>query len=75
MPHPLTNIEDIIMIEYIGNTQNSKKYEDDEVPENCHLKSAINNVIWMYANPDLTLQEAENLSIEVYDKIMGAKNT
>ena len=59
------------MIEYVGSTQNFKKYEDDEVPENCELKLAINNVIWMYARPDLTLQEAENLSIVIYDKIRG----
>lgn len=37
------------------------------------LKKEINNLIWMYAPPELTLEEAEQVALKVLGMIAGRK--
>ena len=40
-----------------------------------NLKTEINNLIWMYAPDNLTLKEAEERAIKVFDIILNSMGT
>jgi len=41
---------------------------------NGDLKPAINNFIWMYGKKDMTLEEAEMLSLYIYERMERPHN-
>jgi 20S proteasome alpha/beta subunit len=60
--------------------QNQKQYLNEELSEpwnsignGTQAKLAINNLIWQYGNPKLTLHDAEDLAVEFWSKLMEAK--
>ena len=43
------------------------------IPNIEELKLAINNIVWMYADKELTLEKAEDLSIQILNLIMAGR--
>ena len=48
-----------------------KAVDIDELDEN--LKVEINNFVWMYAPKSMTLDEADDLSLKIYDLFMDRR--
>lgn len=46
-----------------------KKMNDETFDEDGTTKKEINNLIWMRAAPNLTLDQAENLAVKMFDLI------
>ena len=38
-----------------------------------NVKEQINNLIWMFGHPDMTLREAEKLAVEFYERLSHRK--
>lgn len=42
---------------------------DLEEARRNHLKTEINNLVWMFASPKISLNQADNLACKIYEQI------
>ena len=43
--------------------------QEEKEPDFESMKLGINNLIWMYGRPDMTLHEAEILALDILEKL------